>query len=172
VNRLAGAAVIVGLFALLGVNLRFMKRNWDAVRTVRVPAGAPAPTATLDLLAGGQAALASPGKPTVLAFWATWCAPCRAELPVLDRLAKRFEGEARFFAVNIEEADALGEIKQFVAEHKITMPVALRGGSLADSYRVESIPHLVVLDKQGKVAEVLSGVHEEGEVAAAVKRAQ
>jgi hypothetical protein len=92
-------------------------------------------------------------------------------LPVLDRLARSFGDQARFVAVNIEDADALGEIKAFVAENKLTMPVALRGGPLSDRYHVESIPHLVVLDKQGKVAEVLSGVHPEGEVSAAVKRA-
>jgi cytochrome c biogenesis protein CcmG/thiol:disulfide interchange protein DsbE len=169
-SRLAGAAVIGGLLALLAANLRFMHRNWDAVRVVRIPAGAPAPDATLELLDGGRAQLAAAGKPTVLAFWATWCSPCRAELPVLDRLARSFGEQARFIAVNIEDADALADIKQFVGQAKITMPVALRGGPLADRYHVESIPHLVVLDKQGKVAEVLSGVHEEGEVAAAVKR--
>jgi thiol-disulfide isomerase/thioredoxin len=105
----------------------------------------------------------------VLAFWATWCGPCKIELPGLDRLYKRYSPDGiRFLAVNIEAAEMQPVVEAFVKTTGLQMPVAVDGGAIADRYHADSIPHLVILDGRGNVRRVFSGVHAEAEVAAAI----
>jgi thiol-disulfide isomerase/thioredoxin len=96
------------------------------------------------------------GQPAVLDFWATWCAPCRASLPHLDALAKRYTGKVRFIAVNAE-----GEDEALVSEArdklKLEMPVAVGGREAADLYHVEVLPTTVVLDGNGRIADTFTG---------------
>jgi thiol-disulfide isomerase/thioredoxin len=118
--------------------------------------GTSAPAVTLPLLDGGRAQV-SPvgGQPTVLAFWASWCAPCMAELPELDRLAQRFGDRAHFFAVNIEGDRAPATAA--AAQLKLRLPVAVDDGAAAGAYAVTGIPHIVLIHADGKIAGVLRG---------------
>jgi thiol-disulfide isomerase/thioredoxin len=151
----AGGALVLAILALLGVHARWVAHNWDAVRRVTVPAGQPGPAFSLPLLDGGRLTDGNlRGQPSALAFWATWCEPCRAELPVLDRLAR--EG-LRIYAIDIEGPERREAVAAFARSAHLTLPVAYGGNQVADQYRVETIPHLVVLDGQGRVREVVQG---------------
>jgi thiol-disulfide isomerase/thioredoxin len=175
--RWAGRTLI-GLLVLLGaINLWWVAHNWTPLRTVSTPAGSSAPDFALPLLDGGELHLSDArGRPLVLAFWATWCEPCRVELPQIDRLA-RSSPTARFVAVNIDgvdpsDAKARVSIRRFMHALGLTLPVALDAGQVAAQYHVEAIPHTVVIDASGKVHRVLSGLHDEAELAAAVESAR
>ena len=144
--------------------------GWRAtgpLRAVTTPAGSPAPDFTARLLTGGGETRLSDaaGHPLVMAFWASWCEPCKAELPALDRLYQRFSPSGtRFLAVNIEEPEMRAPGSGVRARHRPTAPVVVDGGPLSLRYHVETIPHLVILDGEGKVRDVLNGVHAESEV--------
>jgi thiol-disulfide isomerase/thioredoxin len=98
------------------------------------------------------------GKVIVLDFWATWCGPCIKAMPEVMGAIAAFPPDAvTFLAVNQGETPPL--ISGFLeAREWQTMPVALDFNlKVSKSYQVESIPHTVVIDPQGKIAWVHSG---------------
>jgi thiol-disulfide isomerase/thioredoxin len=92
------------------------------------------------------------GRPLLLNFWATWCAPCVTEMPLLDRFAReRGAGGWRVLALAIDNAEA---VRRFVSERKIGMPVALAGSDglqLARSLGNDrgALPFTAVFDSAG-----------------------
>jgi cytochrome c biogenesis protein CcmG/thiol:disulfide interchange protein DsbE len=91
------------------------------------------------------------GKPLVLNFWATWCPPCRWEMPDLERAYRQYRGRGvQFLAVALDDAD---EVRAFVKENKITLPVAVdEDRVLARDYGVANIPTTYFLNSDGTVA--------------------
>ncbi|HXB66737.1 MAG TPA: TlpA disulfide reductase family protein [Candidatus Acidoferrales bacterium] len=91
------------------------------------------------------------GSVVLVNFWATWCPPCRKEIPDLDALYKRFKDQGLvILAISDEEA---GKVKPFVAQQKSGYPVLLdAGGSVNKLFRVEGIPKTFVYDREGKLA--------------------
>ncbi len=113
--------------------------------------GSLAPGFRLRSLAGGETTLDSlRGKVVVLNFWATWCPPCVEEMPSLERLHRTLGPEGlAVVTVACDEDD--GDVRRFVAEHGLTLPV-LRdpGGRVAsDDYRTTGYPETFVLDRAG-----------------------
>lgn len=115
-----------------------------------VTAGKTAPALGLTGLDGKAHALPEAGKLTVINFWATWCPPCREELPELDKFAKAHAGDLAFCAVNLQEpAD---KVQGFLKQNGYSLPVLLDGeGTVARAWRVNAIPTTVVIDKKGVV---------------------
>ena len=86
----------------------------------------------------------------VINFWATWCPPCRAEMPELNEFAKKHEGEVTFYAVNLQEPK--DTVDKFLKDNGYTMPVLLDlKGEAADAYKVRAIPTTYVIDRDGKI---------------------
>ena len=91
------------------------------------------------------------GKVVLVNFWATWCPPCRKELPDLQALAERF-GSRGLVVLAISDEEA-GKVKPFVAEHKLSYPVLLDPGRKVNAlFQVEGIPKSFVYDRSGKLA--------------------
>jgi peroxiredoxin len=116
-----------------------------------LPAGAEAPGFRLPSLAGEQVDLGSyRGKVVVLNFWATWCPPCVAEMPSLERLHRTLgpEGLAVVTVSTDEDQDAL---QDFVTRYGLTLPVLLDpGGQVASTdYRTTGFPETFVVDRAG-----------------------
>jgi len=90
------------------------------------------------------------GSVVLVNFWATWCPPCRKEIPDLDALYQRFKHEGLvILAISDEEA---GKVQPFVAERKLSYPVLLdAGGNVNKLFRVEGIPKSFVYDREGKL---------------------
>jgi peroxiredoxin len=91
------------------------------------------------------------GKVVLVNFWATWCPPCRKEMPDLEALYNRFK-EQGFVILAISEDEETPKVGPFVAEHKITYPILLDPGSKVNNlFQVEGIPKSFVYDRDGKL---------------------
>lgn len=124
--------------------------------------GKPAPAFTLTGVKGSTVSLAKyRGKVVLLDFWATWCRPCRIEMPLVQKLYDEFKAKGLVvFGVNLMEEPA--QVKAFLAENHISFPILLdRDGKVAQSYKAEGIPTLVIVGKDGKVSSYFTGLREE-----------
>ena len=116
---------------------------------------------TLQLLSGTNATLSSyRGKVVILNFWATWCPPCRAEMPSMETLYQRYKDQGlEMLAVNLGENTST--VQQFIQRNGYTFPVLLdrerKSGSL---YGIEAIPTTFILDRQGKIiGRIVGSIH-------------
>lgn len=107
-------------------------------------------------LDGGKVALSKDGTPSVIAFVANWCAPCRLELPELERLHQKEQSELTIVAVGVQEEP--DQTRQLVSDTGITFPVAVDpdGEALAIA-GIPGLPGMVILDGEGRVAKRLAG---------------
>jgi thiol-disulfide isomerase/thioredoxin len=171
-SRWAGRALLLGLVALLQLNIVYVARNWAQLTRVATPRGSLAPELTAPLLDGGRFRLADErGHPVVLVFWASWCAPCIAELPGVERVQKKLaQHPTRLYAVNTEgDREKASEAARRLG---LTMTIVLDDGSAASAYDVATIPHTVVIDGSGKVSAVLRGMTSEEELWREIARAE
>jgi thiol-disulfide isomerase/thioredoxin len=116
-------------------------------------AGKPAPEVALPLLNGGRAGLPQ-GKVTMVDFWATWCAPCRASMPRVQKLYTEYkQSGVELYSVDTddESPDREPQVREFLMANGLTFPVVLDDGSAERAFAVASLPTLLLLDKQGKV---------------------
>lgn len=100
------------------------------------------------------------GKVVLVNFWASWCAPCRTELPALDRLRRTMsDSEFAFVALNedLDTADAVGFLRQL----GLDPPVAFGRGRLAERYHYPGLPYTVLVDRDGRVAQRWIGLIDE-----------
>jgi len=90
------------------------------------------------------------GKVVLVNFWATWCPPCRKEMPDLDALYNKFRDQG-FVVLAISDEEA-AKVSPYIAEHKIGYPVMLDPGrKVNDAFIVEGIPKSFVYDRSGKL---------------------
>ena len=118
----------------------------------RIDPPVPAPEFTLNRLEGPAVSLGElKGRVVILEFWATWCAPCRSSLPSLEAIAKRYrDRHVQVLLVNVAEPP--GPVRAWLEDRYEAAVVLLdRGGEVSDRYGVSSIPHLVVIDQQGRM---------------------
>lgn len=110
------------------------------------------------------------GKPVVLSFWASWCTPCRKELPALSAFAEK-NPRVAVFTINVDRAQA--DADKFLSQVPIRLPVALdTAGQALGRYGVTSMPTMFVIGKDGEVALRKVGFSEEkglAELEAALK---
>ena len=108
----------------------------------------PAPEFTLRDLKGNQVSLSDfRGQPVVLNFWATWCSPCRVEIPHLEALYTKYKDQGLVILGMNTETDYM-KVKRF-AEPRISYIVLLDGGTQAQGYNVSGIPCTYYIDREG-----------------------
>jgi len=121
--------------------------------------GSAAPAFRLPALAGGERDLAAQrGKIVVLNFWATWCPPCVAEMPSLERLHRTLSPEG-LSVVTISTDEDEAELRRFVRERALTLPVLRDPGGrvAADLYHTTGYPETFVLDRDGRLLQHVVG---------------
>lgn len=96
------------------------------------------------------------GRVAILDFWATWCGPCRAIMPLLDTMYQRYRGEGLSVVGTSPEAESI--IRAHLSQNPVHYTVARDTGGTIRAYGVRGIPTLVVVDRAGKVREVMVGV--------------
>jgi thiol-disulfide isomerase/thioredoxin len=131
----------------------------NVIRFVRNPD--PAPEFRLDDLDGKSLTLADAhGKVVLLNFWATWCGPCRAEIPDLIELQTRYKDRLQIIGLTVDDDDA-GTIRKVVEETGINYPVAMASPGLRIQYGgISALPTSFMLDVQGRVMQKHEGLRD------------
>ena len=100
------------------------------------------------------------GKVVIVTFWATWCVPCRKELPVLETIQQQAgRDRVNVVAVNIEKASVYRPMKRRLKDYKMTLTND-HYGRIKKSYGVNGIPHMVMIKKNGTIAAIKRGYSE------------
>jgi cytochrome c biogenesis protein CcmG/thiol:disulfide interchange protein DsbE len=100
------------------------------------------------------------GKPVLLNFWATWCVPCAAEMPLLSEMQKRYQGRVLFIAASIDDDDMKPQIEAFIKKHQgdtLTVMMGATLDSLEDFGVNQGMPGTVFIDADGNIVGRLSG---------------
>ncbi len=135
--------------------------------------GKQAPDFALETLDGSKLKLADlRGKVIVLNFWATWCTPCKVEMPWLIDLQKQY-GSRGVQIVGIAEDDSGKEkIAAFAREMQVNYPILLDEGDVADKYgNIENLPTTFYISRNGMIVESASGIAGKPDIDAAIQKA-
>lgn len=99
------------------------------------------------------------GKSIILNFWASWCPPCRAEMPDFQQASHEYsDSDLIILGVNATNQDALIEVNRFIQNHEITFPILLdTDGTVSQDYQVHSLPTTFFIDKNGRISKVVIG---------------
>lgn len=156
-RRPMAVAVAVAVVALAGGGLFAVSRPDNPAA---VESGTPvvAPAFSLDDVRqrGTAVSLGAGGRPVVLNFFAAWCVPCRAELPVLEEASRRAAGSVRFVGVDV--ADSRTAAAELLDATGVTFPAGYDPDrAVADRYRLRGMPTTVFIDARGRVSEVARG---------------
>jgi len=118
--------------------------------------GEKAPDFQLKTLTGDTVKLSDlKGKKIMLNFWATWCPPCKAEMPEMEQFSKQIGKDTVILAVNI---DPQLDVQAFVDENKITFPILLDAeDKVNETYQVISIPTTYFIDTNGFIQNKYTG---------------
>jgi thiol-disulfide isomerase/thioredoxin len=109
------------------------------------------------------------GKPVLLDFWATWCPPCRASIPGIEKLYKKYSGKGLVvLSISLDEGD-WDSVKSFSAEHGITYPVLKGSEDVSSQFQVRTIPMLVIINKEGKIVKRYLGYGDDDELEKDIK---
>ncbi|MGM9965862.1 TlpA disulfide reductase family protein [Rummeliibacillus sp. TYF005] len=124
--------------------------------------GQTAPDFTLKTLDGKEAKLSDyRGKKVILNFWATWCPPCKAEIPHMEKYYKKSakDDNVEILAVNLKKSDKDEHyIKDFVKSYDMTYPVLLdTDGEQQEQYQIVTIPTTYFIDTKGKIQTTITG---------------
>lgn len=155
---LLGAVLILGV-AWIGLSAA----DEGATTSGRIPSprqGFLAPDFTLTALDSGQVTLSElRGDPVVLNLWASWCPPCRAEMPALQKVYEQ-NGEQglQVLAVNMTNQDSVSAAEAFVGEYNLTFPIPLDvEGLVGEKYQMRALPSTFFIDREGIIQQVIIG---------------
>ncbi len=138
----------------------------ETAESAVIRTGIPAPDFILTDMNGTDYAINEQrGRWVILNFWATWCPPCRAELPELSDFYRVMEEEeVRFLGINLTTSEKNpSDIPGFIIEHNIDFPVLLdSSGSVSRLYSIQSIPTTIIIDPGGIIRDIKTGVVSRG----------
>jgi thiol-disulfide isomerase/thioredoxin len=110
------------------------------------------------------------GSPVILSFWATWCGPCQAEAPLIDRVAQRYKDRG-LVVVGVNTSDREGNAGAWARTRRVSYTIAYdTENAVAAAYGVETLPTLVVVSRTGKIVAVRHGITPDSELDRLVKQ--
>lgn len=150
-RRLARVAIVTALAGVAGYAL-FRVAAANAPPRVEVGRAAPDFSAvTLDSAPRPRTLADYKGSPVLLNVWATWCDPCREEMPSMQRLYDAYrERGLKVVAVSIDDRGNEGLIREFAAEHHLTFDILHQGASdMMTTYQVRGVPQTFLISRSG-----------------------
>lgn len=156
---LAAATILLYLPVSAGTSQSMFQENRPTIRFVHNPD--PAPEFHLKTLDGQPLFLASAqGKVVLLNFWATWCGPCRAEIPDLIALQTKYKDRLQIIGLVVDSDDE-AELRSIVRGEGINYPVALSSDEVRMQYGgIAALPTSFILDTQGRVVQKHVGLRD------------
>ncbi|MDA8353906.1 MAG: TlpA disulfide reductase family protein [Firmicutes bacterium] len=132
--------------------------------------GSPAPDFTLKTLQGEKVSLSdNGGKPTIINFWASWCGPCREEMPLLQKAYEQYGDQVNFRLINT--GDGKITMDDYLKKQDFTFPILRdESGEVADDYQIINIPQTFIVDEQGQVIKRVMGTLSEEELMNIMKK--
>lgn len=138
-----GMVFVVLICLLVGSSI-----GWAAEEGATV--GKVMPQFTLSNLAGDSITVAPAGKVTILNFWASWCPPCRSEMPELNEFYLQNKDKVDFYAINVGEAGS--KVSSFMKSNQYSLPVLLDSdGAVSSQFLARYIPMTLVIDRNGVI---------------------
>jgi len=156
-----GVLLLTALILIAGGGWIAATRVADPARAGRIPAprvSHPAPDFTLTTTDGETLTLSElKGKPVLLNFWATWCPPCRAEMPYIQAAHEAYKG-AGLVVVAVDVQEGREKVSQFARELGLTFPLALdTTGQVGTTYQVRAFPTSFFIDREGIIRSTFTG---------------
>jgi peroxiredoxin len=170
--------VVAGMIYLGARISRSQKAGLEPPTAAEVAVGQPAPEFQLKTLDGKTAKLSDyKGKAVLLNFWATWCEPCKIEMPWLVEFNKQY-GPQGFTVLGVamdDDADnkewVQKDIRKFADDMKVNYPVMLGNGKVGDTYGgVPFLPEIFYIGRDGKIVDHAVGLHGKGEIEEDIKK--
>lgn len=160
-SRFTWTLLLIGAFFLGVAWILYSREPVEEINltSAEAPAvGYRAPDFTLQTLSGESFTLSDQqGQPVVLNFWATWCPPCRAEIPFFQAASRKYNGQV--IIAGVDDGEPADRVAPFVREMGITYPVPLdESGEISRIYRVSSLPETVFIDRNGVVQNIHLGI--------------
>lgn len=143
-----GGGLLIGI--LLGIGALWGAGNMKSTDRLSPPtSGKQVPDFNLKTMDGKSVRLADlKGKPVVINFWATWCPPCKVEMPLLEQASRQFGDRVVFLAVDDDED--LNTVQSFARQAGVSFPVLLDpNGKINQLYFVQSYPNTFFIDSDG-----------------------
>ena len=156
IARYLAVALICGTVGALFLRQQLAQRaappaTEATAASVDLRVGAPVPAVVLKQADGTTFRLADArGKPVVLNFWASWCGPCREEMPGFEEASKRLGKDVLFVGVNATSSDSREQAIAFIDQMGVTFPIVYdESGSMAAAYGIRGLPATFFIDAQG-----------------------
>ncbi len=149
------ALVAFAVIAAIAVSAYFFYQSTEPAPLIE---GSVAPGFTLPLLHGGSARLSDyRGQVVLINLWASWCDPCKQEMPSMERLYQSMKGKP--FVILAASVDAnKSDVVQFVNQLGLTFPILLDPGkNVFNLYQASGQPESFIVDKNGKIAKHIIG---------------
>jgi thiol-disulfide isomerase/thioredoxin len=148
---------LIAIILIAGVMWTVASRVTTAQAT-RDRARRATPDFSLDTLDGGKFKLSDQmGKPVIVNFWATWCPPCRAELPAFEEVYRNNRAKG-LIVVGVDVAESSDVVAKYVAETGLTFPIALDvGGEATELYRIQGMPTTFFVGRDGRIHDMVIG---------------
>jgi peroxiredoxin len=152
--RIVGVAAIAAFTVFITWRAKVLETNLDRPSETAAMVNRQAPAFSLPSLSGQQVSLAQyRGEKVVVSFWASWCGPCRMEMPALRSFYDEYHtGQTKFEILAISVDDNRADPTRFAGEERLSFPVLLDlTQQTSAAYSADAIPTLYVIDEQGKV---------------------
>ena len=150
--------LIVAILGFIGVVLFLPGSDQGGTGTVRLVVGAPVPNVQLTDLDGRSWDLAElRGSVVIVNFWATWCPPCKEEMPSLQRLYGKYEARDDFEVLAILYRDLPDAARTFVTQNGFAFPILPDNDRTARAYGVTGVPETYIIDRNGILRQMFKG---------------
>lgn len=168
--------ILYGVILLAGLAWIYVSADQSGASTAgRIPApqrGFLAPEFSLATPSGQKISLADlRGKAVLINLWATWCPPCQAEMPAIQKYYDQYKSEGLVvLAVDSTAQDNPLDVVPFVTQHNLTFPILLdETGEVAAKYNLQSLPSSFFVNRDGTINEVVVGAMSDAQIQTSIE---